>query len=280
VSPSPISILRSRGLRPSKKRGQHFLIDANVADKILDSLGAGREDVVVEIGAGLGALTRGLARRVGRVVAVEVDRGLGEILREEFEDSENVTVEVADILSMDLEAVAERYGVERLMVLGNLPYCITAPILLWIVGQAGRVSEALIMVQREVAERIAAAPGGADYGPLTVAVQFWCRPDVLFRVSPGCFRPPPGVESAVVRLRLPGRPAVDVDDPELFFEVVRKVFSQRRKMLKNSLCQIEGVNEEVLRKIQADTGLDLSRRPQELSLDAFARLTGELGDRL
>ncbi|MCK4547611.1 MAG: ribosomal RNA small subunit methyltransferase A [Candidatus Eisenbacteria sp.] len=276
---SPMSVLRARGLRPSKKRGQHFLTDPGIAAKIIDSLDAGQGDVVVEIGAGLGALTNGLARRAGRIVAVEVDRGLGRILSEDFGDRENVTVEVADILNVDLGEVADRFGVPRVQVVGNLPYCITAPILLWLVGQAGVVSEALVMMQREVAERITAGPGGRSYGPLTIAVQFWSEPEILFPVSPGCFQPTPGVESAVVRLRLSGRPTVSVKDRDFYFEVVRKVFSQRRKMLKNSLLQIEGVTEDLLRRVAVESGWEFSRRPQELSLESFARLADELGAR-
>lgn len=274
---SPLSVLRSRGLRPSKKRGQHFLVDARVARRILEHAAPSVEDVVVEVGAGLGALTGGLADRARSVLAVEVDRGLAGVLEERLGGRDNVAVESDDILNVNLREVAGRYGVQRVRVVGNLPYCITAPILLWIVRQAEVVADAVVMVQAEVAERLAAPPGGANYGPLTIAVQFWSRPEVLLRVSPGCFRPTPGVESALVRLSLTGRARVAVRDEALYFDVVRKVFSQRRKMLKNSLLQLEGVNEGVLRAVEARTGLDLTRRPQEFGLDAFARLVDALG---
>lgn len=274
---SPIAVLRSRGLRASKKRGQHFLTDENIARKILRAVAAGEDDVIVEVGAGLGVLTRGLAETARHVMALEVDRGLAGILLEEFADRGDVTVEVADVLTVDLREVAQRFGTPRVRVVGNLPYCITAPILLWVVGQAEVVAEAIVMVQAEVAERIVSRAGGSAYGPLTIAVQYWSAPELLFRVSPGCFSPTPGVESALVRLPFTGRSRLSVGDEGLFFEVVRKTFSQRRKMLKNSLLQLEGVKESQLRRISAETGLDLSRRPEELSLEAFARLADALG---
>jgi len=278
-SQSPLSLLRSRGLRPSKKRGQHFLTDRNIADKIHLMIDAQPGDVIVEIGAGLGALTRQLAEKAGKVYAVEVDRGLAAILAEELGAMDNVVVETRDILDIDLSDVARRERSERVRIVGNLPYCITAPILLWIVRQARIVPDAFLMVQAEVAERIAAGPGGSNYGPLTVAVQFWSKPEVLFRVSPGCFSPPPGVDSAFVRLDMTGKPRVDVDDEVFYFDLVRKVFSQRRKMLKNSLLQLECVDERLLKAAEAKTGLDLRRRPQELSLEMFADLARELGAR-
>ncbi len=275
----PIMFLRSRGLSPSKKRGQHFLTDPNVTRKILRAVDAGAEDVIVEIGAGLGVLTRELAEQARKVYAVEIDRGLAEILAEELALLDNVTVKVQDILNVDLGEIARSEGAERVRVVGNLPYCITAPILLWITGRAGLISDAHLMMQMEVADRIAAPPGGADYGPLTVAVQFWSEPEVLFRVSPGCFSPQPGVESAFVRLRMSGAARVDVRDEAFYFDLVRKVFSQRRKMLKNSLLQLEGVDEHRIKTVQTKTGLDLHRRPQELSLEMFADLARELGGR-
>ncbi len=276
---APIAVLRSRGLRPSKKRGQHFLTDRNIAGKIQRAVGAAEDDIIVEIGAGLGALSRGLAERARRVYAVEVDRGVAAILAEDLRSLDNVVVAVEDILGFDLAGVTRREGVDRVKIVGNLPYCITAPILLWIVRRARAVSDAFLMMQMEVAERIAAPPGGTDYGPLTIAVQFWSEPVILFRVSSGCFSPAPGVESAFVRLRMTGEPRITVEDEAFYFDLVRKVFSQRRKMLKNSLLQLEGVNEHLLKTVEARTGVSLRARPQELSLDMFAQLARELGAR-
>jgi 16S rRNA (adenine1518-N6/adenine1519-N6)-dimethyltransferase len=275
---SPLARLREKGLRASKKRGQHFLVNAGVADRILRAVGAGPEDVVLEVGAGLGALTRGLAENARAVVAVEVDRGLASILREDFQGSANVLVEEADVLDLDPGAIAERLGARRVRVVGNLPYCLTAPILLWLVEHARVISDAFVMVQAEVADRIVAGPGGANYGPLTLAVRFWCEARVLFRVSPGSFSPPPAVGSAFVHLRIPGTPRVSVKDRDLYFDIVRRVFSQRRKMLKNTLLELEGVEENRVRALAARTGMDLRRRPQELGPHDFARLADALGD--
>ena len=278
-SVGPVAVLKSRGLRPSKKRGQHFLTDRNIAEKIVQAVGAGKGDVVVEIGAGLGALSGGLAEQAGRLYAVEVDRGVAAILAENLGLRENVKVVTEDILGFDVAEVARREGVDRVKIVGNLPYCITAPILLWIIRQVRVVSDAFLMMQVEVAERISAPPGGAHYGPLTVAVQFWSRPAILFRVSSGCFSPSPGVESAFVRLRITERPRVAVEDEAFYFNLVRRVFSQRRKMLKNSLLQLEGVDDSLLKIVEQRTGLSLRARPQEFSLEMFAQLARELGAR-
>jgi 16S rRNA (adenine1518-N6/adenine1519-N6)-dimethyltransferase len=252
--------------------GQHFLRDTGVARAIVDRLTPTPADFVVEIGPGDGALTEQLARRAGRVVALEIDRVLVERLRRRLT---MVEVLEADARTWDYGALTRPPG-GRVLVVGNLPYSVGTAILTALV-RAPRVIDAMaLMLQREVAERVAAAPGGKTYGSLSIYVQLNWRVELAMRVPPGAFRPPPKVESAVLRLAPLPAPRVDLADERRFEAVVRAAFAQRRKTLANALASGLGVAVATVREAAAGAGVDPGRRAETLNIQEFAEVARRL----
>jgi 16S rRNA (adenine1518-N6/adenine1519-N6)-dimethyltransferase len=265
-------ILDRYGLRPLKRLGQNFLIDANIKDKVVAAAGLSGRDLVLEIGPGLGALTADLARSAERVFAVEKDRKAVAVLRELIGPYfPNLKLIEGDILKFDIA----KLGPGRIKVVGNLPYYITTPIIERLVGESGRVSSAVIMVQREVAGRILARPGSKDYGSLSLFIRYHTRPSYLFTIKRTSFYPEPEVDSSLIRLEFLERPSVPVRDEALFFRVVRGSFNQRRKTILNSLSREAalGIPKEELSRILAQAGVAPSARPETLGLHQFARIT-------
>ena len=248
--------------------GQHFLRDQAIARAIVDLVAPTAQDLVVEIGPGDGALTGLLAARAGRVIALEIDRALGAALR-----ARQPAVEVldADARSWDYAQLAAPAG-GRVLILGNLPYSVGKPILTALVAARAAIDEMALMLQREVAERIAAPPGGKTYGSLSVFTQLHCDVRLAFRAPPGAFRPPPKVDSAVLHLRVLRAPRVPLADLRRFESVVRAAFAQRRKMLANALGAGLGLPLDVVRRAAAAAGVDPTRRAETLSLSEFAAL--------
>ena len=254
-----------------RRLGQHFLASAGWRERILRTLGAHSGDIWLEIGAGHGEMTRMLAQAAGRVVAVELDPQLVEALRALAAQHENLEVAPGDILKLDLA----RLGGARFKLYGNLPYYITSPILHRLFECADRIEEIHVVVQLEVAARIVAAPRRRDYGYLSVVAQFYTRPEIVLRIPPGAFRPPPRVASALVRMKLPGaRAALRLSDEAGFLRFVGACFAQKRKTLRNNLRALLGENraEALLRA----AGLSPRARAEELHLDQFADLFREL----
>jgi 16S rRNA (adenine1518-N6/adenine1519-N6)-dimethyltransferase len=275
-APPARALLERHGLRAKKSWGQNFLQDPRVVDRIVAGAQAGPDDVVVEIGAGLGALTRQLAATAGRVLAVERDPDLIPILRGELTEFPNAEVVAADALEFDFADAARTAG-RPLIVLGNLPYQITSPLLFRIVESAAAgtvVKRAVLMVQKEVADRIVARPGSKIYGRLSVMVQAVADPAVLFHVGPGAFLPQPSVTSTVFALTPRPVPRVAAADAGRFAAVVRAAFAGRRKMLRRSLEPLCG--EEALTSALAAAQIAGTRRAEELSVDDFARLAHAL----
>jgi len=230
------------GLTCRKSLGQNFLVDQNIINKIINAVDLKKTDFVVEIGPGLGALTAPAARRAAGVLAVEVDRGLQSVLAEVLAGAGNVEVIGADALEVDYDEMVEKKtggaygrGAGSYKLLSNIPYAITSPLLIHLLTGRFHFSLLVIMVQLEVAARLLAAPGDRDYGSLSVLVQYYTRPEKLFRVPRTVFYPPPGVDSEVLRLEVRPRPAVEVRSEGDFFKVVRAAFGQRRKTLLNAL---------------------------------------------
>jgi 16S rRNA (adenine1518-N6/adenine1519-N6)-dimethyltransferase len=252
--------------------GQHFLRDAGLARAIVDLVAPTPADLVVEIGPGQGALTGELARRAGRVVALEVDRALIERLRAAFPA---VEVLAADARTWDWGALARPAG-GRALVVGNLPYSVGTAILGALVRQPRAIDGMALMLQREVAERVAAAPGSKRYGSLSVHVQLHWRVELALRVPPGAFRPPPQVESAVLRLTPLAEPRVRLQDPERFEAVVRAAFAQRRKTLANALAAALGLPVGVTREAATRAGVDPARRAETLDIQEFAEVARRL----
>ena len=252
--------------------GQHFLRDPSIARAIVDLVAPTERDLVVEIGPGDGALTSLLVGRAGRVIALEIDRPLAAALRARLPAVEILD---ADARSWDYAALAAPAG-GRVLVLGNLPYSVGKPILMALIEARAAIHEMALMLQREVAERVAAPPGGKTYGSLSIFSQLHCDVRVAFRVPPGAFRPPPKVDSAVLHLRVLREPRVALADPRRFEHVVRAAFAQRRKMLANALGAGLGLPLDVVRRAAAAGGVDPTRRAETLTLSEFAALTTAL----
>jgi 16S rRNA (adenine1518-N6/adenine1519-N6)-dimethyltransferase len=257
--------------RPKKRFGQHFLSDPNILSRIADAAEITRDNTVVEIGPGLGALTDVLAARAGRVIAVEVDRDLTAALRERFPPGSNVTVVERDALDVDPGALLREYGAEGpYLVVANLPYNVAAPVLRLFLESASPPRRMVVMVQLEVAEAIVANPGRMSL--LSVATQVYADTRMVMKVAPGAFHPPPKVQSAVVRLDVAAQPNVDMP-LDVFFRVVRAGFGNPRKQLRNSLSFGLHVKQEVIDAVMRDAGIDVTLRPQVLSLDDWAAVT-------
>ncbi|HHX14115.1 MAG TPA: 16S rRNA (adenine(1518)-N(6)/adenine(1519)-N(6))-dimethyltransferase RsmA [Clostridiales bacterium] len=280
------SVTISRKKRPSnrfafrKSLGQNFLRDSSVVAAIVEGALINSQDIVVEIGPGDGALTILLAERAQAVVALEIDERLTPILLAKFNSRPNVKILQGDIMKKQISDIIEEAGVclapgQRVKVLGNLPYYITTPLLMHLLEVSNRqkISTLTVMVQKEVADRIAAGPGSRVFGALSVAVQYHCRVEHLLDVSAEAFVPKPKVASAVLRLTILEQPSVKVSDEAAFFHTVRTAFGQRRKTLQNALAGIRGHGRESLTEAFAAAAIDPGRRAETLSLQEFANLT-------
>jgi 16S rRNA (adenine1518-N6/adenine1519-N6)-dimethyltransferase len=252
--------------------GQHFLRDAGVARAIVDLVGPTPADLVVEIGPGEGALTEALAARSGRLIALEVDRGLIERLRRRLP---SVEVLEADARGWDYGALARPAG-GRVLVVGNLPYSVSKPIVMALLEARRAIDRMALMLQREVAERLAAPPGRRVYGALSVLTQAVCDVELALRVPPGAFRPPPKVDSAVMRLTPRAEPRVPPALEQRFRDVVRAAFARRRKTLANALAGGLGLSLGAAREAATTSGVDPGRRAETLTIEEFVALTARL----
>lgn len=267
------ALLQSHAFQFKKQLGQNFLVDASVLEKIIEAADIQKDDGVFEVGPGAGVVTQALSERAKQVVAVEKDEALAPVLNSSLAATRNVNVLYDDVLRLDLTTVWENFAdCQRVSVVANLPYYITTPILFHLLESKVRLHHIVVMVQREVAQRLVANPGTKDYGALTVAVQYYAEVDKIKRVSPGCFVPPPTVESEVVRFRIRPRPAVEVSDVALFFRVVRSAFAMRRKTLLNNLSHSFGLSKSTCGELLQASQIDPLRRGETLSLAEFAVL--------
>ena len=273
------ALLGRHGFHFSKSMGQNFLIDAAVPQAIAEGSGAEADCGVLEIGPGIGPLTAQLAAAAHQVVAVELDRSLLPVLDETLHDFSNVEVLPADILKLDIPAlVDEKFTGLIPMACANLPYNITTPVLTALI-EAERFACIAVMIQREVALRICAAPGTADYGAFSVYCQYHTQPELLFDVGPECFVPAPKVTSSVIRMVPRPTPPEGVTDEKRFFRVVKAAFGQRRKTLLNALSAgLGGVDKETIRTAMETAGLPENIRGERLGIPEFAALTRALGD--
>ena len=267
-------ILNRFKLRADKKLGQNFLIDENVVHQIVAAAELSEADTVLEVGPGIGTLTQGLAESKARVVAVELDTRLLPVLATTLNGYDNVRVVHGDILKVN---IMEEVGAPSFKVCANLPYYITTPIIFALLEKRLPMERLVAMVQKEVAERMAAQPGGKDYGALSVAIQYYTEPEIAFIVPPTSFIPAPAVDSAVIVCKHREKPPVEVCDEALFFRVVKAAFSLRRKMLSNSLKNM-GIKSEQVAKWLELAGVDGKRRAETLSLEDFAKLTNSFNE--
>lgn len=274
-----IEIIKKYEFCFQKKFGQNFLIDGHVLDKIIAGADVNKDDLVLEIGPGIGTMTQYLAEAAGAVVAVEIDRNLIPILEETLAEYDNVTVLNADILSLDLnQLVQERNNGRPIKVVANLPYYITTPIIMALFEQHVPIENITVMVQKEVAARMKAGPGTKDYGALSLAVQYYAEPYIVANVPCNCFMPRPNVDSAVIRLTKYDKPPVEVKDEALMFKMIRASFNQRRKTLVNGLknsSELTFTKEQIMDAIEK-AGLSSSVRGEALTLEQFANLANIL----
>lgn len=277
-------IIRKYNFMFQKKYGQNFLIDANIVNKIIVLSEITKDDCVVEIGPGIGTMTQYLAENAGQVVAVEIDKNLIPILGDTLKEYHNVTVINEDILKVDIRRIAEeKNGGRPIKVVANLPYYITTPIIMGLFESGAPLSSIIVMVQKEVAQRMQVGPGTKDYGALSLAVQYYARPEIVLNVPAACFMPRPGVGSAVIRLQKYETPPVDVLNEKKMFALIRAAFNQRRKTLANALSNgftyrdESGNSVSVKRQEVCDAlgkmGISESIRGEALTLEQFAVLS-------
>ena len=280
-------VIKKYGFNFQKKFGQNFLIDANILEKIVDSAEVTKDDCVIEIGPGIGTMTQYLAEHAREVVAVEIDKNLIPILKETLLEYDNVTIINEDILKVDINKLAEeKNGGRPIKVVANLPYYITTPIIMGLFESHVPLSSITIMVQKEVADRMQVGPGTKDYGALSLAVQYYAKPEIVVNVPPACFMPRPNVGSAVIRLTRFEEPPVKAQDEKKLFAIIRAAFNQRRKTLANALTNglsyvdKEGKSIHVSRQEVCDVldqmGLSATIRGEALTLEQFAHLSNML----
>ena len=272
------AVIEKYHLSIQKKFGQNFLIDDSVLTGTVEAASITKDDTVLEIGPGIGTMTQYIAERAGKVVAVEIDKMLIPILEDTLSDYHNVKVINEDILKVDIEKIVhEENNGKPVKVVANLPYYITTPILMRLLESELPIESITVMVQKEVADRMAQKPGSKDYGALSLAVQFYTEPSIVQIVPPSCFIPQPGVDSAVIHLRCHKNPPVEVIDSKFMFAVIRGAFSQRRKTLSNGVANANiGLTRDQVVTALSQMGLNPSVRGEKLSLSEFAELSNLL----
>lgn len=277
TNPSELkNILGAYGFSFSKSLGQNFLIDENILDKIIEGSGINGDFGALEIGPGAGTLTRALAERSKKTVAVEIDKRLLPLLGYTLNDFKNASVINADVMELDLNALIKKeFGEMPVAVCANLPYYITTPIIMKVLEECQGVKSMTVMIQKEVAERMVAPSGGKDYGALSVAVQFYTKPHIVCHAEPHCFLPQPKVASTVISLEILDKPAVEVSNKKLFFAIVKSAFGQRRKTLLNALSKSPylSVEKEKIAAAIENAALKADIRGEKLSLYDFAAIT-------
>ena len=270
-----IEILQKYDFHFQKKFGQNFLIDTHVLERIVESSNITKDDFVLEIGPGIGTMTQYLCEHAGKVMAVEIDKNLLPILADTLKEYDNVTVVNEDILKLDIGKIAQEYNNGRpIKVVANLPYYITTPIIMGLFEKNVPVDSITVMVQKEVADRMQVGPGTKDYGALSLAVQYYAKPEIVANVPPNCFMPRPKVGSAVIKLTRYEKPPVEVQDERLMFRLIRASFNQRRKTLVNGIKNSGdfSLGKEEIENIFEKCGLPLNIRGEALTLEQFAML--------
>ncbi len=272
-----IEVLQKYNFNFQKKFGQNFLIDPHVLDKIIGAAEITKEDCVLEIGPGIGTMTQYLAEHAREVIAVEIDKNLIPILEDTLSDYDNVTVINEDILKVDIaKIVEEKNSGKPIKVVANLPYYITTPIIMGLFESHVPLLSITIMVQKEVADRMKVGPGTKDYGALSLAVQYYAKPEIVANVPPNCFIPRPNVGSAVIKLTRYEQPPVEVEDEKKMFSIIRASFNQRRKTLVNGLVNGGIAKKEDVCEALEKMGLSPSVRGEALTLSQFAELSNIL----
>lgn len=265
-------LLNQYSLRANKKLGQNFLINQQIIDEIIEKSQINKEDTVLEIGPGLGSLTKALMQNAKRVIAVELDENMVNILNNRF-NNENLEIINEDILKIDLNEIINKYG--KIKVVANLPYYITTPIVMKLLEEEYNIESITVMVQKEVGERLCAEPGSRDFGAVTIGVNYYSKSNIIIDVPKDNFMPVPEVDSCVIKLDILNEPPVILKDKKRFFRLVKAAFSQRRKTINNSLASGEFSKDKVLNTLNK-LGIDAKLRAEDLSIQDFANITNEL----
>lgn len=270
-------VVQKHNFKFSKSLGQNFLIDDNVIDKILSGARVSEEDNIIEVGPGIGTLTREMGKTAKKVVAIEIDKSLIPILKETLEKFDNVEVINKDILKVDIqELVKEKLNGGPVKLIANLPYYITTPIVMKFLEEDIPVTDIVVMVQKEVADRMNALPGSKDYGALSIAVQYYCETEIVAKAPRHMFVPQPNVDSTVIGLHVREDKKYKVDNEEIFFKTVKASFGQRRKTLLNSLGGLGFLNKDEIREVLQEANIDEKRRGETLSIEEFANLANKV----
>ena len=273
-------ILRQNDFRPKKSLGQNFLVDSNILDKIVNSAQIDKNTGVIEIGPGIGALTQRLALKAGKVVAIEIDKQLIPILQENLADYSNIEIINSDVLKVEISEIISNQLSEysSIKVVANLPYYITSPIIIKLLTENSKVETITILIQKEVAERINAKPGGKEYGSLTLLINYYAEVSLVFHVSNNVFIPKPKVDSAVLQFKIRKSPPVQVENQEFLFKVIRSCFMHRRKTIYNNLINnlLDKEEKDQLIEILVKSNIDGTRRAETLSIEEFANLTNNI----
>ncbi len=283
IKNNTLDVIKKHNLRLTKSLGQNFLNDDNVVRKIVDAADLDKDTLVLEIGPGIGSMTRELAGRAAGVVAIEIDKHLIPALNDNLSEFSNIDIINNDVMKANIDDIISeyknKYNSKSVRVVANLPYYITTPIIMRFLEEVSGIDGMVFMVQKEVAQRMVSGPGTKDYGALSVAVQFYCKPAIIFDVPPHCFIPQPEVHSTIIRLDILKEPSVRVDDKDLYFKLVRASFGQRRKTLVNGLANAGFLrkDKEQIRQIIESMGLKDNIRGEVLSVQQFGELSNLLG---
>lgn len=269
--------MKINGFNTKKRLGQNFIFDRNILSKIADCAEITGDDYVIEIGAGLGTLTKELAERAKKVVAFEIDGEAIEKLKENLKEYQNVVILNDDIMKVNLEEIVDKYfDGDVCKVVANLPYYITSPIIMLLL-KSHLIREITILIQKEVAERICAGPGSKEYGVLTIAVNYYSKPEMLLQLPPDVFFPKPKVSSTLIKLHVYDKPSIEVKDEKLFFRIVKASFGQRRKVITNSLKSV-GIEKSIILNALLKCGIDEKQRGETLSIQKFAELSNIISE--
>lgn len=285
IKNNTIDVIKKHNLRLTKSLGQNFLNDDNIVKKIVDAADVDKDTLVIEIGPGIGSMTKELAERALAVVAIEIDKYLIPALNDNLSEYSNITIINEDVMKANVQAIIDefrtKYSAKTVKVVANLPYYITTPIIMMFLEQVKGIDGMSFMVQKEVAQRMVSGPGTKDYGALSVAVQFYSAPKIIFEVPPHCFIPQPEVHSTIIRLDILSEPPVKVYDKDLYFKLVKASFGQRRKTLVNGLANSGFLrkNKEQIKQVLESMGLNENIRGEVLTVQQFGELTNLIADK-
>jgi len=281
IMTTPKEILHQYGIKPNKKLGQSFLIDINVINRIVHAANISQEDIVVEIGAGIGVLTENIAKKAKRVIAVEIDRNLVEVLKDKLGVYDNVEVHCGDILKFDFNSISETHS-SKIKIIGNVPYNISSPLIFRLLSFRPVISDFMLMLQKEIVQRLVSVPDNKIYGVPSVILQMFASAEKIFDVPATCFYPQPKVESAIIKGSFREKPLVYLQDEIFFTGLVKAAFAQRRKMLINNLKNakfLEGLSDDDLKEALDAAGIDGKRRGETLSISEFGNLSNILKEK-